>query len=532
MEEQGAPGAAWQIGGGHTVRTGYFSNEADGLSGSGRWARLYEVTIDASGGRTLTMKEKYGKNELYVNETKDENWKEGDGKAGLIPEFKDKEDRVVLKRTWKDESTPLSTYYVYDDFGNLCFVLPPKAEPDNGQPSADAINELCYQYRYDERNRMSRKKLPGKGWEYLVYNKLDQVVATQDAEQRKRKEWLITKYDGLGRVVMTGFWNNGNVTISPEDLRTQVYATLQWDERKTGQVYGYELRTYPTSLTIVLTVNYYDDYEIPDLPAAYNKKDTYSKMIHSLLTASRTAVLNNPSDMLWNVNYYDDDGRVVKNFSEHYKGGTRVAGNYDETDNTYSFTDELKESSRSHKVGGTEQLKIVTGYDYDHRGRKVNTWETMGGSRVLLAQNVYNEIGQLKEKRLHSGDGGNTFLQKIAYKYNERGWLKQMNHPDSLSRERAFGMTLAYGDHSTEARKQYNGNISGVNWQTRVPASSGFPQQSQSYDYSYDKLNRLELAAYNASGKTGFYNESISYDKGGNIQSLSRTGEAAPGLMN
>ncbi|PWG77821.1 hypothetical protein, partial [Pararcticibacter amylolyticus] len=99
--------------------------------GNGRWAKQYGVSIDASGNRSLKDEGSYGQNQLYVSETRDENWKEGDGKAGLLQEFKDKEARVVLKRTWNrkaDQSTEaLSTYYVYDDFGNLCYVLPPKS---------------------------------------------------------------------------------------------------------------------------------------------------------------------------------------------------------------------------------------------------------------------------------------------------------------------------------------------------------------------------------------------------------------------
>ncbi|PWG77868.1 hypothetical protein DDR33_25245, partial [Pararcticibacter amylolyticus] len=201
---------------------------------------------------------------------------------------------------------------------NLCYVLPPKSEADSGMPGPDKQNALCYQYRYDERNRMSAKKIPGKGWEYQVYNQLDQVVASQDAEQRKKNQWQVTKYDGLGRVIMTGLWNNGNTAIDPAALKALVYAAPQYDSRTPGA--DYQIVSYPQNLNTPLTVSYYDNYNIPGLPSGYARDG--SQMIHSLLTATRTAVLNNPAHMLWSVNYYDDEGRVAKSIVQHYKGGT------------------------------------------------------------------------------------------------------------------------------------------------------------------------------------------------------------------
>jgi len=41
---------------------------------------------------------------------------------------------------------------VYDDFGNLTYVLPPKVTALS--VSAAELNELCYQYKYDHRNRL------------------------------------------------------------------------------------------------------------------------------------------------------------------------------------------------------------------------------------------------------------------------------------------------------------------------------------------------------------------------------------------
>jgi RHS repeat-associated protein len=142
---------------------------------------------------------------------------------------------------------------------------------------------------------------------------------------------------------------------------------------------------------------------------------------------------------------------------------------------------------------------------------------------VILAHNDYNEIGQLSTKKLHSTDNGNSYLQTITYSYNERGWLTKVNNPASINTNQVFGMNLFYADHADPAKRQYNGNISGLSWQTKVPAGLGLSQEQQSFDYTYDKLNRLLLSNYSAAGSAGKFNEEFSYDKAGNIVTLKRT---------
>ncbi|MEM9686072.1 MAG: DUF6443 domain-containing protein [Bacteroidota bacterium] len=75
----------------------------------------------------------------------------------------------------QDIVTPIT----YDDYGNLSFVIPPKVDTSDGV-SSEELSELCYQYVYDHRNRLVEKKLPGKGWESIVYNKGNRPVFTQD----------------------------------------------------------------------------------------------------------------------------------------------------------------------------------------------------------------------------------------------------------------------------------------------------------------------------------------------------------------
>ncbi|WP_435404572.1 RHS repeat domain-containing protein [Mucilaginibacter flavus] len=118
----------------------------------------------------------------------------------------------------------------------------------------------------------------------------------------------------------------------------------------------------------------------------------------------------------------------------------------------------------------------------------------------------------------------------MDYRYNSRGWLKSinnaaLNNADPLinnDTNDAFGEEISYDDYGTTALKQYNGNISAVSWQGKKQPSGGAAQIAQSYEYSYDKLNRLTLANYTTAGLTGRYNESLTYDVAGNIKKLNR----------
>ena len=68
----------------------------------------------------------------------------------------------------------------------------------------------------------------------------------------------------------------------------------------------------------------------------------------------------------------------------------------------------------------------------------------------------------------------------------------------------------------------YNGNIAEIYWKTSTD------NVMRKYSYDYDHLNRLEKAHYQkplqSIEQTGSYDEYLSYDKNGNIESLTRTG--------
>jgi len=453
---------------------------------------------------------------LYVTIVKDENWVNATGfnkRLNTTEEYADKQGRVVLKRKFNlNGSTPemLSTYYVYDDFGNLTYVLPPGVNPDTGTlPTAAVLNSFAYQYRYDERNRLVEKQVPGKGREYLVYNKLDQVVATQDAVQRSKspQEWTVTKYDGLGRVVKTGIYQYGSTagTNYRATVQGQVDAQAsgnQWEERSAAGD-AYTDRSWPTGTVTVLTEQFYDDYNVAvfkGLPAAY-RPGGYSTMTRGLPTVSRVNVLGT-SHYLWSAVYYDDRGNAVREIRQHYKGGTAAANNYDDTGTEYSFTRQPLSATRRHYASGSLSATVRTERTYDHRDRPVDTWKTLNtGARTLIARNVYNDVGQLREKKLHSTDG-TAFAETVRYSYNPRGWLLNT----SSSR---FSQYLRY---DTLSAPQFNGNIRRQSWRQ----GAGLPDQH--FDYTYDRLNRL-LTGTAGSGERS---ETVTYDVMGNIKTLKR----------
>ena len=85
-----------------------------------------------------------------------------------VVEYKDKDGLVILKKV-QIGTVPtdfsgyvgwLSTYYIYDNLNQLRFVLSPKATKiayaNTWTLSTDttAINELCFRYEYDGRERM------------------------------------------------------------------------------------------------------------------------------------------------------------------------------------------------------------------------------------------------------------------------------------------------------------------------------------------------------------------------------------------
>src|SRR5690606_19343951 len=315
----------------------------------------------------------------------------------------------------------------------------------------------------------------------------------------------------FGRVTETGIFRKAFTRSRLQDtLNTEAKTatTALWETRNSNAQH-YDNKSYPriNASKTVLTVNYYDDYGFKAanvLPPDSTLDSTTN--VQTLLTGAKVYQDNGTSATL-TVNYYDRKARLIESVSENHLGGV------DRITNTYSFIGELLTSRREHKASpsGTATT-ILTTNEYDHVGRLTATKKKVNGQPEIIQSRLrYNEIGQLREKKLHSENEGTNSIDSIRYTYNERGWTTAAASP-------RFTYRLDYDRDSVRtllANAEYNGNISQQHFGHGASTNSTF-------SYSYDSLNRLT----NGSSTGTVMSEVLAYDDMGNITNLKRDGHA------
>ena len=527
--EQGAPGADWQPhngsipNSGHTVGMNYLANTvSDGVI---IW------TVDNSGNCTNTGT--YSVGNLFKNETIDEN-------DHSVIEFVDITGKTILKKT-NDGNNNLLTYYVYDDFDRLRYVLPPKATNQTGTSLTPAsLSELIYYYEYDEKGRMIKKKIPGADEVLMIYDNRDRLILTQDGNLRSQGKWSFTKYDVLNRPIITGIVQ---ITGSNYDQLVTAFKnhSTHYESINTSETYKYTLNnSYPSEAAItesdLLTVIYYDNYNSLSsygynysLPSGFDAVTRETKPINQV---TGTLVWNlDKSEYYVTVNYYDEYRRIIQTIAENHLSGIDILTTQ------YDFVGKVTQTKLTHTIDASldpVEKNIWEFYDYDHAGRLTDHYHQYGNSsadKVLMAAYKYNENGEQIAKKMHSEDGGSNYLQEVDYKYNIRGWLTKINDADLSNNKDLFGMELVYNNPVTNIdptiEENHNGNITGMYWNT-----NGTFKKKRGYGFKYDDINRLTNAYYgdNSGWTNGLYDvQGITYDLNGNIESISRNAGAENG---
>jgi RHS repeat-associated protein len=498
-----------------------------------------------------------------------------DEKNRKICSYYDKQGRIILKKLQNtnpgqplDENSYtgwLSTYYVYDDLGNLRAVITPKAVSFLANNSwkfsnEEVYRELCFYNEYDARQRLIVRHSPGSGEIKMVYDIKDRLVLRQDANQRDR-QWSFYLYDNSDRQIVSGLFDqvanrdamaatvqanhNGNTSIT---LFTGTNEQVVADNPVVGQL------SYCNNCSSVLvnTVNYYNDYNYPG-SMNFDKKFSFASpgpaieedMNMSLrttdfITGEKKRVIDNRSDdgdplndlFLTGTFFYDNKGRILQHQSSNLKSGVNcMTWQHD-------FCGKLLSKLLRHNMPGSPFIDFIvrSNYEYDKAGRLKLLTKAYGTAALKkLASYRYDEYGRMKEKILSPDYNSGRGLESLKYDYNIQGWLTGINRQYALSNtslaqwDHFFGEYLGYENRDQKfASSQYDGTLAGVIWKTQ---GNGIPQM---YSYSYDPVNRLTGAAFSqkekpedanwANNTTDYSASGMQYDENNNLVQMDQKG--------
>ena len=491
------PGQAWSAAG-RAVWTERLANTAQ----AGDSLRCLRYAVNAAG-TALTCAGAWPAGSLRVERVEDE-----DGHAALT--FTDMTGKTVLTRR-KEGARWLDTYYVYDGYGDLRCVLPPAASAaltyGTWTTATDPdIQAFAYLYDYDERGRLTAKKLPGCAVIRYVYDPLDRAAFSQDGAQRAGDRWTFRLYDAFGRPAVEGETVSASTPAVTASSQDSVWYT------GTGSLGGYASQM-PAALqaaAALRTVTYYDDHlfigheEAAVRPAlGFSSVPGYGfphTSHRGRMTGQRTYRLSGAGYTVTSL-YGDARGRTVRRSSTNHLGGVET------TATAYSHTGKPIMERHTHTAQGKPSVTEVTSRTYDGWDRPVTVRHSLGGAAFVTVDSIaYDGIGRVASETT----GG---VETATYTYNVRSW------PTKIAGQR-FTERLCYNgpveglDTSRPHRYRWNGTVAACAWKT-----AGETRQ-RGYSLMYDGLDRLTAAYYGEGAALGsyysIYDGRAAYDDMGN----------------
>ena len=529
------PGTAWQAGPGvsQALKLNTVWDEVKRFTVQGEEATL-SIQISPPG-------EHYPENSLIKVESVDELGK-------WVVTFTDAEGKLILKKVQLDDNIAhpyngwICTYYIYDEKGRLLCEITPEGVNDLvasnwAQPSQALLENKCFIFGYDKKNRTIYKKQPGIAPLFMIYDKRDRLVLTQDGNQFAKsptREWTAYLYDALDRPELTAlyFTNTSRMDLMAAAANSIMPVLSQADLNN-------------SQTTKILTQNYYDHYQFEGVTPFSATDATAATVVtpgsnvlpiaatlrtRSMPTGSKIRVLNNQSEQwLYSTTYYNEDGAVQQTFSSNIK--TIGTPHRDVKTWQYAWSGRLLATASRHAHPGNayDQFVILTRYTYDKVGQVTLTEQKFAGDnwRKVNAQ-TYTDLGRVATRRLSPdfnthfagiGSAGNG-LERLDYKYNLHGTLIGINEDFALKTagynkwSRFFGIAFGYahnpgGQLSQPAR--LNGQLSGL-----ILNTQGDDQQRR-YQYAYDNAGRLTRAdfAQKANPVAAFSSTELNFSEGG-----------------
>ncbi len=404
--------------------------------------------------------------------------------------FTDLLGRKIMERTAAGD-----TYYVYNDLGQLRFVLTPAFNKISQEKTIYA-----YEYRYDNRGRVVWKKLPGAECVQYWYDSADRMAYMRDTALGNRYRFCL--YDRFGRLCVQGTCSDGNREGSV--LSATSYTSGSGGVCSTGYSAPYSISDPQLEI-----VNYYDTYEfignnltsaMPALTIGQEQRQ------HAIGYLTGQVVYATGGEALGTITVYDRKGQAVRTVR---KG---LSGHIEDVSTEYTFTGAVDSTEVRVGVGYGGDFTAKTDYTYQC-GKKTNMSLSVshgGTAQSRDTEYTYDAIGRLSTKGRQTIRNNKSYC---SYTYDVHGWLTSVSSG-------GFQERLYYADGLDSAC--YNGNISTVRWKARNDS------QYKGYNLRYDGCNRLYSAVYeegdNLTSYSNYFNEYAEYDSNGNITRLLRRG--------
>ena len=330
-------------------------------------------------------------------------------------------------------------------------------------------------YSYDGYGRQSKRITPDAGTTDYIYDKNNNLIYSQDANQRNINSFKFTfrNYDGMNR--LTGI---GEAMFDAEDNPP-----------------GEGIQVVPSTASSYLTVNVYDTISPSIISNFFNGVSGYTDSLNYTKGNLAATAYRTRSTDTWNFKYYRYDvrGRVIKMWN--------VLAGFDTLITDYFYNSQDQVTDYSH-TGKEEKVSFRNSYDYAGRLSLVDKYDVPDVPNpdfLNLAQYDYNENSQVSQQLLHDGSIKNNFY------YSNRNWIETM-----FSTNGTFEYTNTYFKNGN-VKSQYLGGDYNNNFSNTSDLT---------FTYVYDKSNRLTEAK--TSGK--IYELLNTYDKDGNILTLDRSG--------
>ena len=401
-----------------------------------------------------------------------------DGRSMTV--FTDFHGNTVLERRGEGNDT----YYVYDEYGRLSYVLPPMCQ----HCDTPVFPKYWYRYKYDDRGRCIWKQLPGCEPIQYWYDNADRIESEQDGHLREKSLQRHFFYDAIGRLTM----------------QTIHSASISHSQATESNAKAVEVK------------NYYDGYSccqelaqlFPQWAGTINSNSSSAMVARGKPTA--TLCHTSDGNSYFELYRYDANGRMsdkISAYADKWMKTSTMTYNFigdvgTTKESVYTCSNgQLSEIANRRTINqyhdGTRLLKKTTVTHLDQNG---NT------STQVISQPTYDVFGNVTANNRPGTAADMTYTYDTLH-----GWVSGISSPSGFSEELL---------RETATNAQYSGNIGSIQWQNTING------ERHRYDYTYDALGRLTSAGYSSSGNgtEGRYDESVSYNPNGSIEQLQRYG--------